>query len=427
MADTTASASRKKRDSSSSPSDMKTGSKEDMRACDHDSSVHNQNEHEDDSNSTKNDIDQDTDEQHVQEERDHLRNVLLSFTYYRRHSLVRNQRRRRDYQALPQQHKRLVPDLLEKIDRVDRCIEANMEFVRDVVQECEAFIGMDPVQLMTEGYDQRDPPVTPGDMDKVRSTFRQFVRDWSVEGKKERDAAYRPILDTLKALYKDVPVEERRNINVLVPGAGLGRLAFEIAQNGFACQGNEFSFFMLICSHFILNRVSHVAQYSIYPYIHSFSNVRDTEHHLKPIKVPDVLPSDLPPSADFSMAAGDFVEIYSRESQIESWDVIATCFFIDTAKNIVEYLETIYNALKFGGTWINIGPLLYHFEDMPGESSIELSLDQVKRVAREIGFEIKEERTVPTTYTTYNDSMLKYLYESEFWVATKVQKKQNSK
>lgn len=39
----------------------------------------------------------------------------------------------------------------------------------------------------------------------------------------------------------------------------------------------------------------------------------------------------------------------------ESWDVIATCFFIDTAKNIVEYLETIYNALKFGGTWINIG------------------------------------------------------------------------
>ena len=43
-------------------------------------------------------------------------------------------------------------------------------------------------------------------------------------------------------------------IRVLVPGAGLGRLAFDIAQQGFCCQGNEFSFYMLFTAHFILNR-----------------------------------------------------------------------------------------------------------------------------------------------------------------------------
>lgn len=43
-------------------------------------------------------------------------------------------------------------------------------------------------------------------------------------------------------------------VSILVPGAGLGRLAFELAQRGYACQGNEFSMFMLLASNFILNQ-----------------------------------------------------------------------------------------------------------------------------------------------------------------------------
>jgi hypothetical protein len=35
------------------------------------------------------------------------------------------------------------------------------------------------------------------------------------------------------------------------------------------------------------------------------------------------------------------------------------------------------------------GPLLYHFADMPGEPSIELSWQDIRRIAeKEIGFEI---------------------------------------
>ena len=39
----------------------------------------------------------------------------------------------------------------------------------------------------------------------------------------------------------------------------------------------------------------------------------------------------------------------------ESWDCIATVFFIDTAHNIIAYIETIYKILKPGGIWINLG------------------------------------------------------------------------
>lgn len=43
-------------------------------------------------------------------------------------------------------------------------------------------------------------------------------------------------------------------VKVLVPGAGLGRLAWEIACLGYSCQGNEWSFFMLFSSNYVLNR-----------------------------------------------------------------------------------------------------------------------------------------------------------------------------
>jgi carnosine N-methyltransferase len=74
------------------------------------------------------------------------------------------------------------------------------------------------------------------------------------------------------------------------------------------------------------------------------------------------------------------------------WDSVVSVFFIDTARNIVNYLQTIWGLLNEGGVWVNLGPLLWHFENVPdkerGEGSIELSLDEVKGLARQIGFEI---------------------------------------
>ena len=64
--------------------------------------------------------------------------------------------------------------------------------------------------------------------EKVISTLRSFVRDWSDLGKPERDACYTPILE---ALGRESP-DKRAGKKVLIPGCGLVRLAMEIAAMG---------------------------------------------------------------------------------------------------------------------------------------------------------------------------------------------------
>jgi len=266
------------------------------------------------------------------------------------------------------------------------------------------------------------------DMDKVRSTLKQLVRDWSEEGKEEREASYQPIQEALLEHFSDIPIEERHNFRVLVPGTGLGRLAYDVAKLGFSCQGNEFSHFMLLTSFFILNRTQQVHQHTIYPYVHSLSNTPNRNAVLKRVQIPDVLPSDLPPGSNFSLVAGDFEEVYGRQDDEEDadepsaglWDAVLTCFFVDTAKNVVNYLRIIHRILAPGGIWINLGPLLWHFEEnTTSDPSIELDLEEVKALAAQIGFEIKNERTIDTTYVNNKDSMLGYVYHAAFWTATK--------
>lgn len=206
-------------------------------------------------------------------------------------------------------------------------------------------------------------------------------------------------------------------VSVLIPGAGLGRLAWEIARLGYACQGNEWSFFMLFSSNFVLNRCEEENALTLYPWIHQFSNNKKSSDQTRPIRFPDVNPQSLPLNTDFSMVAGDFVEVY-REP--ECWDCVATCFFIDTANNVLEYVDTIWNILKPGGVWINLGPLLYHFENIANELSIELSYEDIRTAMVKCGFIFEvEKESMQTTYTENDCSMLRYVYDCIFFVARK--------
>ena len=46
-------------------------------------------------------------------------------------------------------------------------------------------------------------------MDKVRSTLKQLVRDWSEEGKGERETCYLPIIDALISHFPNILRDER--------------------------------------------------------------------------------------------------------------------------------------------------------------------------------------------------------------------------
>ncbi|CAN8315700.1 unnamed protein product [Cochlearia groenlandica] len=259
------------------------------------------------------------------------------------------------------------------------------------------------------------------DVDKVRCIIRNIVRDWAAEGQRERDQCYKPILEELDSLFPNRQKESTPPA-CLVPGAGLGRLALEISCLGFISQGNEFSYYMMICSSFLLNYTQVPGEWTIYPWIHSNCNSLSDNDQLRPISIPDIHPASAGITEGFSMCGGDFVEVYNEPCHAGMWDAVVTCFFIDTAHNIIEYIETISKILKDGGVWINLGPLLYHFADTYGhenEMSIELSLEDVKRVASQYGFEIEKEKTIETTYTTNSRSMMQNRYFAAFWTMRK--------
>ncbi|KAI8837328.1 N2227-like protein-domain-containing protein [Chytridium lagenaria] len=342
--------------------------------------------------------------------------VLKAFKGYRTHTLTANEKRRKDWSSIPENHRNMVPEYHRRLAIVDQKILKNADFV-DMLLEGQGDPDL-PV-YGKNGKPLEPEPVMESDMDKVRSTLKQFVRDWSTEGEPERKATYKPIVDALLKYFPTSTEAERGEISVLVPGAGLARLAYDIVKLGFTCQGNEFSFFMLLGSNFILNRMSPPQKIEIFPWVHSFSNILSPEHQLKSVQIPDEYPGDIPETAAFSMVAGDFLEVYSHRDQKGKWDSIVTCYFIDTAKNIIQYLEVISGALKPGGLWINMGPLLYHFEGMKSEISIDLNLEEVKLVAKKFGFEFLEESTHSSTYTANPNGMLQYVYNCAFFVARK--------
>ena len=76
-------------------------------------------------------------------------------------------------------------------------------------------------------YQRRLNMVSP-DLARVRESLKHFVRDWSEEGARERTRTFSPILDVLN----EVDPRQRAEMKVLVPGCGLGRLAWEISQLG---------------------------------------------------------------------------------------------------------------------------------------------------------------------------------------------------
>ena len=99
-------------------------------------------------------------------------------------------------------------------------------------------------------------------VNKLRSTLKLFIKDWSIEGKKERDIIYNPIIDEIKKYFSD-KTNINKNNTILIPGAGLCRLAFEIAKLGFEVDAIEVSYYMIICSNYLFNSDLNKNQYQI--------------------------------------------------------------------------------------------------------------------------------------------------------------------
>ena len=344
-------------------------------------------------------------------------------------------------------------NILDKFDRVDDAIDANAEIASGILETALAAFDVSSEPMGGE-VDWRDTAKT-ADMEKVNTTIRQFYRDWSEEGAEERAAHFQPVLEDLSAVFR--AKEDRGEVHVLVPGAGLGRLVFEICKAGFRTEGNEISFHALMASNWVLNKLDPGQKFDLYPSALNFSNQLDFQGQVKKVQIPDVHPgTELALASQgtkthaferLGMSAADFLVAYSDEDHLCRFDAVVTVFFIDTAPNVVKYIETIYHTLREGGYWINLGPLKWHFEaghnahfnventqklpmdaklrtgiEEPG--SVELTNEELLLLVEHMGFEIElsEVRSDSQGYIRDTSSMSQGSYLVSHFIARKAVK-----
>jgi hypothetical protein len=341
-----------------------------------------------------------------QAEQQHFREVVASFESYA-------------VEALEEVHE-FAASVLSHMSIEERQL---LELPTNLVDETAAAIKLNQeiCDMIVMAYGSRASvqgagvAVTRRNVSKVRSTLRQFVREWSKVGKPERDQAFGPLIDGLLKYLPRVSADGRR-ARVLCPGSGLGRLVFEVCRSGFSCQGNEFSYQMLLGANLMLNCGIDIDSLPLFPYVLSRASRKTSQSQFRRIQFPDaaVHKSQLEEGVQMSMTAGEFVEAYKNDNAV--WDGLTTCFFIDTAKNVLQYVRLFAQILRPQGVWANIGPLLYHFADQPDDMSLELSWSEVKQIMSKY-FDIKEERDVVCNYTACDDLMINTIYRCIYFVA----------
>ena len=193
----------------------------------------------------------------------------------------------------------------------------------------------------------------------------------------------------------------------------------------------------------MLNHCKMAEQFTLYPFASDFTNVVSRADQLKSVKIPDTAIVDGRVSGPNSgcgrmnMTAADFCELYSEPRNRQIFDAVATVFFLDTAQNVLRYIQTVHHCLKPGGIWSNNGPLLWHFTSQHEQSahnnhneqptahtdrgSIELSVEEVLELVSSMGFEvddrgIRDEGSL-LGYIQNPHSMLQNSYRTSHWIA----------
>ncbi|KAL3234555.1 Uncharacterized protein RNJ44_03317 [Nakaseomyces bracarensis] len=187
----------------------------------------------------------------------------------------------------------------------------------------------------------------------VSESLSHLCRDWSEDFKCERDPLFAYICDRIDS----IPTVGK-NVLVVVPGSGVGNLAFSIAEKFGDIQVDsiEMSAFMYICNRFALGygKDTEIKPFSLFysGQLDSRNQTRSMKVNLSKIKAPENL----------NTIWGDFRE-YSYNIE-KKYDTIIVCsaYFIDTAENLFEYFESIEKLQQYSVDkihWINIGPLKY--------------------------------------------------------------------
>jgi hypothetical protein len=266
-----------------------------------------------------------------------------------------------------------------------------------------------PYKLGNQGANEFHTEEQP--YEEATQIIAHITRDWTLGGAPVRRITYHWIVDQLWKYHGE---QEGSSIlsPILVPGAGMGRLAYDIAFSHrehktsdnetkkhyfpFEVEAADSSLVMASAAHHIINNASR-SQNEIYPFVNDpFSNEVETELRWEGVSFPENSVIDTlngwntsqggkmfmnEPSLAYTI--GDFVVTYTSKAKQEMYGSIATCFFIDTATNIYEYILTIKNLLRHKGLWINVGPVQWH-----RNAQLQPSTEELKQIIKLFGFKI---------------------------------------
>jgi carnosine N-methyltransferase len=272
-------------------------------------------------------------------------------------------------------------------------------------------------------------------MSKVVSALWQLAREWSSDGEDQRAQCLDPMLAELLRI-RPVTQANRNKQRVLAPGCGAGRIVLELAIRGYAAVGNEFCYGMLLVATFMLNRSTRRNEFTIHPWVTKRGNHFTDSAASRAVQIPDLCAREALSTAaestgdgdgpSLSMCAGEFLVEFSKPEHVGQWAAVLTCFFIDTAPNILDYIDCIWRLLEPGGVWINNGPLLYHWaaeagssDDPRYEQSVELSYEAVRHVAEGVGFIFEQEARCDCRYAADPTSMMATAYNTVLFSARK--------
>jgi hypothetical protein len=279
-------------------------------------------------------------------------------------------------------------------------------------------IPMEEVQEFVEAFESNENWDT---QYRVEEALYHYMRDWSTDGYHEREVPHEYILRELERNFPDREGRKEGPVKILLPGSGLGRLSHGIGGlDNVEVTACEYSAHMRIAYRY-LEQLQMTQKAVVHPYIDGWSHQPTTKELIHPVEFPDVSVN----ASKVLLVEGDFTKEFVN--QTAHYDAIVTLFFIDTAKNVMEYLDTMSKVLKPGGLWINLGPLLYY------EAYVEFALDDLLAIAEEFGFEFLDvdEEWGPLTlkehkarsrqigYLFNERSLRRNTYMAQLWAARK--------
>jgi hypothetical protein len=218
--------------------------------------------------------------------------------------------------------------------------------------------------------------------DSVAQIVAHVVRDWTRDGALIRQRTY-DWCRYAALSYIRVASKTDTIVNILAPGAGLGRLAHDLALLQHDNNTYTYKVTALECSFTMTAAALSILQYhasgTLHPYASDeFINEVSDAARFKAVRFPDsvVEQTKLP----LSWIVADFTSMMTTR---QHYDAIVTCFFLDTATNLLDYLQTIVSLLVTGGVWINVGPLQWH-----SNSQVRVSVDELRVLVQAYGFYI---------------------------------------